>query len=226
MGSSVHRHTPKRSLKRLVGALLVGAAILAVWWAAGGQAWWELFSDRERLQQGVKGAGALGPVVFVLLLVAQAVLAPLPAPAVAAAGGYLFGTFEGFVLTWLGALIGGTVSFGLSRLFGRRFVARSGRLEGLDRRVEEHGAVIIFVLRLVPLISFDAISYAAGLTGLSFWRFFLASALGSAPGTFVFVYLGGASPGARFYAALGALAVLALAAYTYYRRVDRKRGGG
>jgi uncharacterized membrane protein YdjX (TVP38/TMEM64 family) len=141
----------------------------------------------------VEHFGPAAPVVYVGLLVAQAVLAPLPAPAVAAAGGYAFGTFAGFVLTWLGVLLGGALCFWISRLFGREYVARSERLKRLDRRIEEHGAIIVFAVRLVPLISFDAISYAAGLTGLSFWRFFLASALGSAPGTFVFVYLGGTS---------------------------------
>ncbi len=68
------------------------------------------------------------------------------------------------------------------------------------------------------MISFDAISYAAGLTGISFGRFFAVTALGMAPGTFVFVYLGGAPPGPGLYAALGGLAVLALGAYAYYRR--------
>ncbi|MDP9439101.1 MAG: TVP38/TMEM64 family protein, partial [Actinomycetota bacterium] len=165
-----------------------------------------------------EGFGPLAPAVFVLLLVAQAVLAPLPAPALAAAGGYVFGAFWGFVLTWLGALLGGVLCFALSRALGRGFVARSARLEGLDRRVEEHGTVIVFVLRLIPVVSFDAISYAAGLTRIPFWRFLLATALGMAPGTFVFVYLGGASPGPGLYAALGGLAVLAVAAYAYYRR--------
>ncbi len=63
-----------------------------------------------------------------------------------------------------------------------------------------------------------ALSYAAGLTKISFGRFFAATALGMAPGTFVFVYAGGAPPGPGLYAALGGLAVLALVAYAYYRR--------
>ncbi len=109
------------------------AAGLILWWASGGQLWWELFTDRERLQETVRSTGSLAPAVFVLLLVVQAVLAPLPAPALAAAGGYLFGTAEGFILTWLGALFGGMLCFVLSRILGRRFVERSTRLRGLDR---------------------------------------------------------------------------------------------
>lgn len=218
MGSFVRHRPLGRTTKWSIGLVMVAAVALVLWWTGGWGLLWELFSDRDRLQRAVESFGPLAPAVFVLLLVAQAVLAPLPAPAVAAAGGYLFGTLEGFFLTWLGALLGGVLCFFLSRAFGREFVIRSERIKGLDRRVEEHGAILIFVLRLVPVISFDAISYAAGLTGVSFWRFFLATALGMIPGTFVFVYLGGASPGAAFYAALGGLAVLAVAAYVYYRR--------
>lgn len=213
-------------VKWLIAAIAIMAAGIVLWYVVGGPEWWGILSDRERVRQAVEGFGPMAPVVYVSLLVLQAVLAPLPAPAIAAAGGYIFGAFWGFVLTWVGVLIGGSLCFGVSRLFGREYVARSERLGRLDRRVEEHGAIIVFVLRLIPLVSFDVISYAAGLTGLSFRKFFLATALGSAPGTFVFVYLGGASPGVGLYAALGGLAILALAAYMYYRRLVGERGKG
>ncbi len=210
-----------RRTKALAVAAVVGAAVLGLWWTGGWGALWELFSNQEQIRRVVENWGVLAPMVFVLLLVAQTVLAPLPAPAVAAAGGFVFGAFEGFVYTWLGVLLGGSLCFGLSRAFGRRLVASNDRLEGLDRRMEEHGAIVIFVLRLIPLISFDAISYAAGLSCISFWRFLLATALGSAPGTFVFVYLGGASLGPRVYAALIGLAALTVVAYVFFRRLSK-----
>ncbi len=216
--SSLRRRPSGRAIWWLVGAAAVGAAVLALWWAGAWEALWELFSDRERLRQAVEAAGPLASTAYVLLLAAQAVLAPLPAPALAFAGGYVFGTSYGFLLTWLGVTIGGALCFGISRVLGRGFVERSGRTKKLDRYVAEHGAVMVFVLRLIPLVSFDAISYAAGLTGLPFRRFLVATVLGSAPGTFVFVYLGGAPQGPGLYAALAGLAVLAAAAYIYYRR--------
>jgi len=220
----VERHKLSTPVKRLIGAAVVVAAALLLWWASGGQLWGELFSDREKFRQTVSSAGALAPAVFVLLLIVQAVLAPLPAPALAAAGGYMFGPFNGFILTWLGTLAGGVLCFALSRILGRRFVERNTRFERLNRYVEEHGAIVIFILRLIPVISFDAINYAAGLTGISFWRFLIATALGMAPGTFIFVYLGGTDPGPGIYAALGGLAALAAAAYVYYHRLQRVEG--
>ncbi len=199
------------------GAAVAGAVALALLLTGQGEVLWQLFSDRERIQRLVEGAGILAPAVYIVLLVVQAVVAPLPAPAVAMAGGYTFGTLEGFLLTWSGALLGGVLSFGISRLFGRGLVASNARMERLDRYVATHGAILVFVLRLIPLVSFDAISYASGLSGMSFGRFLLATAVGMAPGTFVFVYLGGATPGTGVWAALIGLAVLAVAAYAYLR---------
>ncbi len=204
-------------LRLAAGAVVAGAGALALLLTGQGEILWQLFSDRERIQRLVEGAGILAPLVYVVLLVVQAVVAPLPAPAVAMAGGYTFGTLEGFLLTWSGALLGGVLSFGISRLFGRGFVASNARLERLDRYVGQHGAILVFVLRLIPLVSFDAISYAAGLSGMSFGRFLLATAVGMAPGTFVFVYLGGATPGAGVWVALIGLALLAVASYAYLR---------
>lgn len=211
----VRRNRRTFVIRLVTGVVVVVAAALILLLTGQGEVLWGFFSDRERIQQLVDGAGLLAPTVYILLLVVQAVVAPLPAPAVAIAGGYSFGTFKGFLLTWAGALLGGTISFGLSRLFGRKFVASSARLERLDRYVQEHGAVLVFVLRLIPLVSFDAISYAAGLSGMPFRKFLLATALGMAPGTFVFVYLGGTSPGAGVWVALIGLALLTVAAYVY-----------
>jgi len=199
-----------------VGALVCGAALL--WLTGWGASLWEVFSDRQRLQGVLRSAGTLAPLLFVALLVAQAVVAPLPAPALAIVGGYGFGVVEGFVLTWLGSLIGGVISFGISRRFGRRFVADNPRTVRLDGFMEEHGAILIFVLRLIPLVSFDAVSYAAGLSSIGFGAFLLATALGMAPGTFAFVYVGGSESGLWTWAVLLGLAVLAGVAYVFYKR--------
>lgn len=207
----------RRVLPRvLAGGAALCAAMLALLLTGWGASLWEVFSDRERVQQTIDGAGAFAPLVYLGLLVFQAVVAPLPAPAVAIAGGYTFGVVEGFLLTWAGSLAGGVISFGVSRLFGRGFL--EGRVGRLDRYVEEHGLALIFVLRLIPLVSFDAISYAAGLSSIRFRGFFAATALGMLPGTFAFVYFGGSQGGFGRWAILAGLAALAVLAYFYQRR--------
>ena len=87
--------------------------------------------------------------------------------------------------------------------------------------MEEHGAILIFVLRLIPLVSFDAISYAAGLSSIRFRAFLLATALGMIPGTLAFVYVGGSESGPRAWAVLVGLAILAGGAYVFQRRFFR-----
>ncbi len=222
-GVPVRRHARTLVLRALVGVVAAVAAVVVLWSTGSGEFLWDLFSDRERIQRVVGNAGLLGPVVYVVLLVVQAVVAPLPAPALAMGAGYSFGIYEGFLLTWFGALLGGVISFWISRWIGRDFVAGSERMQRLDRYVDQHGAITIFVLRLLPLVSFDAISYAAGLSSISFWRFLVATALGMLPGTFAFVYLGGASSSTGFALVLIGLAVLATAAYLYQRRALKLR---
>ena len=222
-GVPVRRYARPLIFRALVGVVVAALAILVLWLTGSGEFLWELFSDRERIQSVVGNAGLLAPVVYVVLLVVQAVLAPLPAPALAMGAGYSFGIYEGFLLTWFGALVGGVISFWISRWLGRDFVAGSERMQRLDRYVEEHGTITIFILRLLPLVSFDAISYAAGLSGISFWRFFVATALGMLPGTLAFVSLGGASSSTGFALVLIGLAVLAAAAYLYQRRTLKVR---
>lgn len=121
----------RRLLPRvLVGGGVVCVVALVLVLTGWGALLWEVFSDRERIRQTIDGAGAFAPLVYLALLVVQAVIAPLPAPAVAIAGGYTFGVVEGFLLTWAGSLTGGVISFGVSRIFGRGLVeGRAGRLD-------------------------------------------------------------------------------------------------
>lgn len=83
----------------LVGAGVVCVVALVLALTGWGASLWGVFSDRERVQQAIDGTGAFAPPVYLALLVFQVVIAPLPAPAVAIAGGCSFGVVEGFLLT-------------------------------------------------------------------------------------------------------------------------------
>ncbi len=100
-------------------------------------------------------------------------------------------------MSLVSASLAAAISFWIARFLGRGPVeALVGRahLGAADRWFLRWGAYAILVARLVPVVSFDVVSYAAGLTRMGFWRFMLATVVGMAPATFIYAYLGGQAP--------------------------------
>ncbi len=153
--------------------------------------------DVAGLRDYILSFGVWAPIVSALLMVLQALIAPLPAFVLTFANGLAFGTFWGGMLSLASASLAAAVSFWIARFLGRAPVeVLFGRshLGAADRWFLRWGAYAIHVARLVPVVSFDIISYAAGLTLMGFWRFMLATVVGMAPATFIYAYLGGQAP--------------------------------
>jgi len=153
--------------------------------------------DVAALRDYILSFGAWGPLVSVLLMVLQALAAPLPAFLLAFANGLAFGVFWGGMLSIAGATLAAAVCFWLARALGRgpveALIGGAG-LESADRWFLRWGAYAILTARLVPILSFDVISFAAGLTRIRFWAFMVATVVGMTPATFVYSYLGGYAP--------------------------------
>ena len=153
--------------------------------------------DVAGLKEYILSFGAWAPIVSALLMILQALVAPLPAFVLSFANGLAFGTFRGGMLSLVSASLAAAVSFCIARFLGRGPVeALIGRehLGAADRWFLRWGAYAILVARLVPVVSFDIISYAAGLTSMRFWRFMLATVVGMAPATFAYSFLGQQAP--------------------------------
>jgi uncharacterized membrane protein YdjX (TVP38/TMEM64 family) len=136
--------------------------------------------------------GVWAPIASLFLMVLQAVAAPIPAIFVAFANGLAFGVVGGGLLTVTGQTLAAALCFGISRALGRGPVeALAGRfgLVAADTWFSRWGARGVLLLRLVPGISFDVISYGAGLTSIRFGPFLLATAIGVAPQAFLYAYL-------------------------------------
>jgi uncharacterized membrane protein YdjX (TVP38/TMEM64 family) len=126
-------------------------------------------------------------------MIFQAIVAPLPAFLITFSNAAIFGWGFGAVLSWSSAMAGAAVCFGISRLYGRNTVAKlTGRtaLASVDRFFERHGTQAILAARLLPFMPFDPVSYAAGLTPMRFWSFFIATGVGQLPATIVYSYAG------------------------------------
>lgn len=138
--------------------------------------------------------GFAAPLMSILLMTLQAIIAPLPAFLITAANGLVFGVFWGTLISWVGAMCGALVSFMISRLFFESFSGkirehRKG-LEYIERFSSKYGFKVILTTRLLPFISFDLISYAAGLSSIKVRTFVLATGIGMLPATIVYTVFG------------------------------------
>lgn len=153
--------------------------------------------DVAGLRDYILSFGLWAPVVSALLMVLQALVAPLPAFLLAFANGLAFGAFWGGALSLASAALAATLSFWVARSLGRRpvevLVGKAG-LESADRWFLRWGAYAVLVARLVPVISFDVVSYAAGLTRVRFGAFIAATVVGAAPAAFIYAFLGERAP--------------------------------
>lgn len=91
-------------------------------------------------------------------------------------------------------MAGAAICFYIARILGRdvaeKLTSRSG-LAQIDTFFEKYGKNTILICRLLPFVSFDIVSYAAGLTSMSFSSFFIATGIGQLPATIVYSYVGG-----------------------------------
>jgi uncharacterized membrane protein YdjX (TVP38/TMEM64 family) len=193
---------------------LIKIAIVLV--LMGGSAWllWrhtEWFENPGLIKVEVLSWGIWGPIVYILLFAVGPSLL-VPGAVMTVAGGLAFGTLWGAIYSLIGADAGALIAFAAGRFLGRSFVEHliGQRFERLLGRIGRHGFQIIFYLRLVPLIPYNALNLLAGASPIDFHDYFWASVIGMIPGTVLFAFLGDAlwhpaSP--RFFVALALIAV-------------------
>ena len=112
-------------------------------------------------------------------------------------------------------MAGAAVCYFIAHVLGRDAVERLASrtaLASVDVFFERYGKHAVLVCRLLPFVSFDLVSYAAGLTGMGFWGFFVATGLGQLPATLVYSYVGGMLTGGLQYFVTGLMILFALAA--------------
>ena len=150
--------------------------------------------DFEVVKAFVASYGIYAAIVSFLLMVLQSIVAPLPAFLITFANANLFGWWKGAILSWSSAMVGAGLCFCIARILGRDVVEKltsTSGLKNIDDFFEKHGKMSILIARLLPFISFDIVSYAAGLTSMSFLSFFIATGIGQLPATIVYSIVGG-----------------------------------
>jgi uncharacterized membrane protein YdjX (TVP38/TMEM64 family) len=206
----------------LLGFLSAFAAYFVLSDSAAWQFVQRLYQEKNFLKETVRSWGWMGPFVFMLIQTLQVIVSPVPGEATGLAGGFLFGVGLGFVYSTIGLTAGTLACFGIGRWLGASFIQRfvaEHHWEKMGFIVEAEGAILCFVLYLIPGFPKDIISYLFGLSPMPFWVFAVVSTLGRAPGTWILSAQGSqVAPGQlRELALLLALTVALIIPLYYYR---------
>jgi uncharacterized membrane protein YdjX (TVP38/TMEM64 family)/rhodanese-related sulfurtransferase len=147
--------------------------------------------DGAALEAWIRDAGAIAPLLFMLVYALAAVLF-LPGSVMTLAGGALFGPVLGTFYNLTGATLGATLAFLIARYLASDWVAAKagGRVKQLINGVEGEGWRFVAFVRLVPLFPYNLLNYALGLTRLGLLPYIIATYLFMLPGAIAYTYLG------------------------------------
>lgn len=156
----------------------------------------KLFSSMsiEAIAEYIRSFGIYAVLASFLLMVLQSVVAPLPAFLITFANAAIFGWWQGALLSWISSMAGAVLCFYIARILGRDVVEKltsKYAMASVEGFFEKYGKHTILICRLLPFVSFDFISYAAGLTPMGFVAFIVATGIGQLPATIVYSYVGG-----------------------------------
>lgn len=171
----------------------------------------EIFNP-ERLTRWLSQAGPSAPFLFMGLMAIAVIISPIPSLPLDIAAGAVFGPWLGAAYAVLGAEWGAIVSFLIGRTVGREVLSRLLRMNiaFCETCSDHHLAVFVFLSRLLPIFSFDLISYGAGLTNMSLRMFALVTFLGMIPPTLALTHAGSYVTGGTWLTVILGLAMVAL----------------
>jgi uncharacterized membrane protein YdjX (TVP38/TMEM64 family) len=152
-----------------------------------------LMSPME-LRESLSNYGSVAPFIFILLYIFLTLFL-FPGTVLTIAAGVLFGTILGTLYTIIGATIGASLLFLISRYLGRSFISevienKYKKIKDYENKLEKQGFKVVVFLRLVPLFPFSILNFSLGLTKVKFKDYFLGTMLGIIPGSFALAYFG------------------------------------
>jgi uncharacterized membrane protein YdjX (TVP38/TMEM64 family) len=147
--------------------------------------------DREQLQTWLQQMGIWAPIIYILLYTVGTILI-LPSTPLNLTGGAIFDIWWGTLWTTVAAIIAAITAFAFTRTVGRELIAKklAGRWEAIDVEMRKGGLFYMFAIRLLPIIPYGLVNFAAGLTSIRFRDYLIGTILGTVPGVLPFVMMG------------------------------------
>ena len=206
------------ALRLLCGLLLMAIALFSlthtnithIIWQLDWRAWLAWFTPQS-LQAAIAQAGIWGPLVYIAVIAVSVVISQIPGAPMAIAAGTLWHPLLAGAYTVAGGFSGALIAYWLGSGMGQPLVkAITGKTLNITMP-EREGAIgwVIFTTRLLPIFSFDLVSYGAGMMGLSWPIYASATFFGMVPSTLMLTYLGDSfQPSASVLGAIAAVLCL------------------
>jgi|SRR3989338_2824788 len=181
----------------------------------------------------IQGFGRLAVIVYILSYILNTVSVVPPIAALSLTAGLVFGEVRGALYLMISAVLGTSATFMISRYFGRNLIEKmlKGKFKELDERLAKNGFMTILFFRLIPLVPYEVLNYAGGLSKIRFKDYFLATFLGLIPGVIIAAFFGGSLGKVKGVGDLFApkflvsivLVILVIAVPLVYRRVKNRK---
>jgi uncharacterized membrane protein YdjX (TVP38/TMEM64 family) len=222
-----------KNYKGIIVRLLIGILVVTgAWWMVRCQCINLKSLTPAALRDFIQSFGKLAVLAYVIAYALNTVSIMPPIAALSLTAGLAFGAVWGALYLMIGAMIGTTATFLISRYFGRALIEKmlKGKFKDLDVKLANNGFMTILFFRVIPLVPYEVLNYAGGLSRIKFKDYFLATLLGLIPGVVVSAFFGGSlgeikgfhdilAP--KFLIAIG-LMVLIIAVPTIYQ-ITKKR---
>lgn len=165
--------------------------------------------DPNLIQSWILSWGWWAPFIFLLMFIVRP-FTLFPSSLLALAGGLAFGVRTGFLFTFTGSLLGALLSFWMAKRWGQSFVKSKwpGYTGKIQDEMGKRGFFYLIILRLLPFLGFDVVTYMAALSNVRFSIYICATVLGILPGAFAYTFLGSSVASGEFHLVMFALALL------------------
>ena len=152
-----------------------------------------ILSDQEAVSAYIQSFGVLGPLVLFLFHLLQVIIAFIPGHVFVIAGGYVYGLVGGTIFNIVFVVIASQIAFIIAQKAGRPIVHRFADPATVDKwtQIAEKKGLLFFTIAFVlPVFPTDAMNFVAGLSGMSGYKFLIASFLGRFPSIILLTLVG------------------------------------
>jgi uncharacterized membrane protein YdjX (TVP38/TMEM64 family) len=151
-----------------------------------------LQGDTTEVRQQIDKLGVAGPLLIIALALIHSVVI-YPAEIVNAAAGFVYGFFPAMAIVSVGWMASALLCYAVGARVARPLLDRFfgvERFERFERMIERGGVPLLLALRLIPIVPFSLVCYAAGAARVALWRFVWTTLVGYLPITALAVYFG------------------------------------